>query len=288
MNLSPGLANSCFELLAIVGRRPVALSQLRSSFAMIGVVQSHAVIECCVRMRWLETGEDGWARLSVSGVRLMQFAAHESRLRQAILDLIEIEEPFWIQNAPFGRRRVLDFINVGLAQVFLEAGLVDGVDMNVVAFWDSLAARARGQRNSRLLEIGRRGERLTIAYEERRTGKQPRWVSIDSNADGYDVLSVVARHDARKMTIEVKATQVGMNAAFHLTRNEWNTALEARSHSFHLWDMSGDPARLAVLSPDDIRAHVPSDNGSGEWENVTVPFHAFERKMEFQAVSECA
>ena len=40
MNLSPGLANSCFELLAIVGRRPVALSQLRSSFAMIGVVQS--------------------------------------------------------------------------------------------------------------------------------------------------------------------------------------------------------------------------------------------------------
>ena len=238
-------------------------------------------------MRWLVTGEDGLASLSVSGVRLMGIAAHESRLRQAILDLIEIDEPFWLQNSTFGRRRVLDFVNVALAQVFLEAGLVDGVDTNVVAFWDSLAARARGQRDTRLLEIGRRGERLTIAYEEQRTGKKPRWVSIDSNADGYDVLSVVARDDARTMTIEVKATQVGMNAVLHLTRNEWNTAVEARSHSFHLWDMSRNPARLAVLSPDDIRPHVPLDNGSGEWKSVRVPFHPFEGRMESEPGLDC-
>lgn len=287
MNLSPGLANSCFELLAMIGRRPVSLAQLRSSFAMIGVVQSHAVIECCVGMRWLLTGEDGLACLSLSGARLMDAAAHESRLRQAILDLIEIEEPFWFQNAAFGRRRVLDFVNVGMAQVFLEAGLVDGVEDDVVAFWDSLAAQARGQKDTRLLGIGRHGERLTIAYEERRTGKTPRWVSIDSNADGYDVLSIVSRDDMRTMTIEVKATQVGVNAVLHLTRNEWESAIEARSHSFHLWDVSRHPPRLAVLSTTDLGSHVCSDNGLGEWESVAIPFRSFDGKMQCEPGLAC-
>lgn len=280
MNLSPGLANSCFELLAMVRRRPVPLAQIRSSFAMIGVVQSTAVVECCMRMRWLLTGEDGIACLSVSGVRLTDAIAHEARLRQAIVDLIELEEPSWLQNAVFGRRKVLDFVSSGMAQVFLEAGLVDGVEDDVVAFWDSLAAQARGQKDTRLLEIGRRGERLTVAYEERRTGRKPRWVAIDNNADGYDVLSIAARDDVRTMTIEVKATQVGTNAILHLTRNEWETAIDSRLHLFHLWDISGNPPRLAVLSTADIHTHVCADNGDGEWESVAIPFRAFENRMQ--------
>jgi hypothetical protein len=86
-------------------------------------------------------------------------------MRQALLDVIEIDRPFWIQNAIQGRRQVLDFVSTAIAHVFLEAGLVDGTSPDVVAFWDTLAQEARGQRNSTLLKIGRTGERLSIAYE---------------------------------------------------------------------------------------------------------------------------
>lgn len=280
MNLSPGLVNSCFELLSLIERRRVSLAQLRSSFAMIGVVQTRAVIECCEGMRWLLTSEDGLASLSPSGQRLMAITLHESRLRQAIRDLIDVDRPIWLQNATYGRRKVLDFVNGGTAQMFLEAGLVEGISDDIVAFWDSLAAQAHGQKDSYLLGIGRQGERLTIAYEERRTGKKPRWISIDSNADGYDVLSVAGPDDLRTLTIEVKATQVGLGAFLHLTRNEWEIAIESRAHVFHLWDISRHQPKLMVLSPSELGIHVPTENGSGRWESVAVPFRAFEIRIQ--------
>ena len=64
---------------------------------------------------------------------------------------------------------------------FDEAGLVDGNDPGVIA---SLGAPARGLKNDRTTEIGRQGERLTFEFETRRTGVQPKWLSIDTDADG--------------------------------------------------------------------------------------------------------
>ena len=54
------------------------------------------------------------------------------------------------------------FAGNGVAQVFVEAGLANGFDDDVVAFWDELAARARGLRDVKLSEFGREGEKLTI------------------------------------------------------------------------------------------------------------------------------
>ncbi len=283
MSLSPGLVHSCSEFLSLINRRGVSLSEIRASFTSIGVIPIENTIEYSQKMRWLQTNDVGLAEVTRSGHRLLSSEPIQGRMRQALLDVIEIDRPFWIQNAIQGRRQVLDFVSTAIAQVFLEAGLVDGTSPDVVAFWDTLAQEARGQRNSSLLKIGRAGERLSIAYETIRTGRTPRWVAIDNNADGFDLLSVVSNASTQKLSIEVKATTVGTSAVMHVSRNEWDYALSARTHVFHLWDMTTPEPRLAVLRCADIGDHIPTDNKDGIWQEVTIPFNAFESKMSAQA-----
>ena len=142
------------------------------------------------------------------------------------------------------------------------------------------AASARGQKNDRLTAIGRQGERLTLAHEEGRTGRKPKWVAVDNNEDGYDVLSIVDMGDQRSLSIEVKSSTMGFSGAFHVSRNEWERAEETDSHTFHLWAMfsNRDPS-LAVIPPHEMRSHIPSDQGSGSWESVEIPFKAFQDRF---------
>jgi hypothetical protein len=175
---------------------------------------------------------------------------------------------------------MLAFAGRDVAQVFVEAGLAAGFDSEVVDFWDELAARARGQRQAQLNRIGRLGERQTIAHEQKRTGRSPKWVSVDDNADGYDVLSVVDSTDPRPLSIEVKASSIGMRGSFHVTRNEWDRANETECHVFHLWNVQNKSApQLAVLMPEDVKPHVSRDAGDGCWELVEIPFAAFGSKF---------
>lgn len=282
MGLSPGLVNSCSELLSLVTRRPVTLAELRGNFASIGVVSTVHVIEHSQKMRWIVTNDTGVAEVTRDGHRFLASEPEQGRMRQALLDLIEIERPFWIQNAIQGRRRVLDFVNTALAQVFLEGGLVDGTSPDVIEFWDRLAAEARGQRNAAFLSVGRAGERLSIAYETRRTGRKPKWIAVDNNADGFDLLSIVSRTNTAALSIEVKATRVGVSASMHITRNEWDYASTARKHVFHVWDIAATQPRLAVLESEDVGAHIPTDNKDGVWQEVEVPYNAFKDRMAAQ------
>ena len=112
-------------------------------------------------------------------------------------------------------------------------------------------------RSAALTEIGREGERLTLEHEKVRTGHQPKWVSIDDNADGYDVLSVVEMSDPRPLSIEVKTSTMGVSGSFHLTRNEWETSDEAECHLFHLWTLVRDTRpMLAIVPPQEMqKAH---------------------------------
>lgn len=210
-------------------------------------------------------------------------SGYEARVRRALLDYIDVVRPPWIQNATFGRNRVITFAGSDIAQVFVEAGLAYGTDKDVVDFWDELAARARGQKGVRLNAVGRAGERLTIELETRRTGRAPKWVSVDSNADGYDVLSVAGPADSRHLSIEVKATTVGAAGSFHLTANEWERAIVSDLYAFHLWDMRAAIPALAVLSKEDVDPHIPADRGNGRWESVEIPFGAFSERFEAQA-----
>ena len=274
--LSPGVAQGCFYLLDLVSRRPIRVSELLTSFSQLESLPSGEVLAVAQGLNWIAVGPDETLDLTVSGMRLRDCGGYEPMLRRALLDYVHVASQPWVQNAPYGRRRVIAFIRPEVGQIFVEAGLADGVSDEVVAFWDELISIARGRRNDRLVEIGRQGERLSIAYEFQRTQNRPKWVAIDNNADGYDILSVVDSHNKSALTIEVKTTSSGIGGAFYVTRNEWEIANVSQSHKFHLWIIDiKSTHRLAVVGPDQIAPHISTDMGDGEWQSVQLQYRSF-------------
>lgn len=279
LSFSPGLAQGCFELLGIASRNSLTFPQILASFPQFGTLPTGRISELAQRIGWLLVNDEGVATVSVIGMRLIALGHYQAMLRQALLDYIDIERPPWIQNATYGRARVVRFAARDTAQVFVEAGLVDSTADEVVVFWDSLAALARGQHNQRLSEIGRQGERLSIAYEWSRTGQKPKWTAIDNNADGYDILSIVESTDRRPLSIEVKTSTLGFSGQIHLTYNEWERAIEAENHLFHIWIIRPEGSLLAKLEPDKVKGHIPVNTGIGKWESMQIQISCF--KDEF-------
>ncbi|WP_179949860.1 DUF3883 domain-containing protein [Burkholderia sp. MSMB1072] len=274
--ISPGLAQGCLELLEIVARQQLTFSEIRSSFAYFGSISSQKVAETAQALNWLETNDSGYAQVTPNGAQLLSIVGYEAQLRKVLLDYIDIERPSWVQSASFGRSRVISFAGSQIAQVFVEAGLTESTGDAVISFWDELASRARGQRDNTLVQIGRIGERLTIAHEKKRTGKTPKWISVDNNADGYDVLSIVSANNPKPLTIEVKTSTQGTSGLATITRNEWEMATESDAHVFHFWDIRDRKLpKLIVIDSTQLFAHMPIDQGEGKWENTRISFSIF-------------
>lgn len=271
--MSPSVAFGCIELLSVVDSYPLLPGGVHS--LSLGAVPSQDILDAALDIRWLSVGTDGFLKPTPRGERALAAPSSRAKLRVLVLDHIEARDTPWLQLASSGRREVLMHAPKELRQIFVEAGLAYDGDPETVAFWDALASRARGVRDEALTEIGRAGERLTLEYEKRRTGADPKWVALDSNSDGYDVLSRLDMGDSRRLVIEVKTSTQGLAGYFHVSRNEWEVAEDALFHAFHLWDVSSDTPRLAVLDPNEVREHAPTDGGMGSWQSVRIPFAAF-------------
>jgi len=274
-DFSPGLIQGCFEILDLADRQILKFRQLESSFPELGGIPVDRIIDLAQRLRWLKADVNGNAIVAPAGSRLQKIGGYQQKLRQALLDYIDVEMPPWLQNAPSGRSRMLAFTRVDILQVFAEAGLTDERSKEVVSFWDALSSRARGLKNDRLTEIGREGERLTIEYETARTGRIPEWIAIESNEDGYDILSVVSKVNSELLSIEVKTSSMGLAGDLFLTRNEWDHCKEVEHHCFYLWAVKRAETLLAKINPRQMRDHLPKDGGKGEWLTTQVPFSTF-------------
>jgi len=272
--LSPGVAYGCFELLDLLGQAPMPVTAART-LGKLGVVSAKRVTDCSLLLGWTEVNDAGLLAPTLRGQSISAMPRTEERLREALTDLVSATDPPWVQNARFGRRRVLQYAPPEIAQICQEAGLATASTPEVVAFWDALAAQARGLHDVRLNETGRAGERLTLRYEEVRTGRAPRWVALDSNEDGYDILSCLNTENRAPVCIEVKASQLGLHGSFYLTRHEWESAEAFLHFNMHLWDLSDATPRLAVLDFASVAQHLPVDHGNGRWDIACVPFHAF-------------
>lgn len=272
---SPGVLVGSFELMRLIGLSAVRVQEIPHAYARLGGVPVDDVLASVQGLNWMRADASGVAELTAAGIQVVKAASYEMQLRAAFLHYIDVVRPLWLQTASQGRMRVRMFAGTTIAQVIDEAGLTTGDSPDVVEFWDALAARARGLQVDRLTEIGREGERLTMEHERKRTQRDPKWIALDNNADGYDVLSVVDVDDPRRLSIEVKTTTMSEGGVFHITANEWRRAIATEMHAFHLWKIRKDSALLKVITVDQMAQHMPSDQGEGLWESVAVPFSAF-------------
>jgi hypothetical protein len=136
-------------------------------------------------------------------------------------------------------------------------------------WWDDLATFFRAQQEERRNEIGRQAEQLTIEYESAQLlnlsiDEVPRWVALEDNTLGFDVVSFRKLNDEPyQIYIEVKGS-ASSPSRFILTRNEWDKAESIGDKYFlYLWNIRNKS--LQILTQQEISLHVPSDKGEGHW-----------------------
>ena len=170
--MSPSVAFGCLELLGIVIRNEVTPAGALS--LSIGPVPPRDILVASFEMRWLGTTEKGLLAIAPRGERALAARDDRTRIKILALDYIEAVNPPWLQIASAGRRELLLQAPNGMCQLLVEAGLAYGDEPESVEFWDTLAAMARGIRSVLLTEVGRIGERLSLAHEHARTGYRPK------------------------------------------------------------------------------------------------------------------
>ncbi len=280
MTLSVGQLHSARQLLELIASSDVTAKGLVEGLASILVCPLPEVLNLSTRCAWVIIDLDGFLRCSPRGREVLETSDFQERLRQQMRDIIICTQPAWTKLIPRGRSELVKFLPADVRQCFDEAGLMmPGPSSEVVAWWDELAERSRGLKTSYANEIGRRGERLSLLFEERRTGRKPYWQSVESNLSGFDILSVNERGDDTPLQVEVKASERSLEfAIFHLTEHEWEVANLAREHIFHFW-LLASPPRLARVTTEEVAVHIPVNKGEGVWESTAIPFRAFEAHM---------
>jgi hypothetical protein len=258
------------KLNAISGMKP---ETFESYFNTFKYSTSEKILTVSFKCGWAKVNHLGTIELTKRGQEISALDYKGALLIQ-LEDLILNFNPTWASLLLKGRTEAKNFLPPDALQCFKECGLFDELTDELIKYWDKLALAYRNYSQIRMTEIGRTGEKLSFDYELERTGQTPLWQAIESNLAGFDLLSIVDNSNPQKLKIEVKTSTSNISyAKFHITKNEWNTALSSINHVFHLWHIEKTPV-LYKISVDKISNHVPLDKGDGDWESVEIPFLA--------------
>lgn len=198
--------------------------------------------------------------------------------RECIDTVFRTLQPTWARAMTQGRERFAASLNEDIAAVFSAAGIEENpVQLDFVSWWDQLAGAMRLDKDGSKMAQARQAEILTLEGEAKKlrdigVPEQPKWVGLDDNFAGYDVLSYVLEDNKTlPLMIEVKST-VQSPLRFILTRNEWETAIEVgERYVFHVWNMAKKPPNLHTLTVAEVAEHVPADGEKGKWLSVEIP-----------------
>lgn len=272
-----GILYRSVELLQLLDRHPRSEESIVASFgaSRFRNVAIEDVLEACMFSGWTEAA-DGHICCTDAGRLLLAMDTADSKLRHQIGVLIEREAPLWASSSVQGRQALAAYAPPEAVQCFREAGLLHDQDDDVVMWWDALACKYRAAQDGAYLEIGRAGERRTVEREYRRTGRKPKWIALDFNNAGYDVISSVDEQNHSPLVIEVKAsTQPWEHAYFYLSRHEWDVLKREQHSAVHLWSLDQQASLHACVNVNSLLAHVPTDMGVGSWQRCRIPFTAF-------------
>lgn len=283
MTFSVGVLYSGQTLLEVVESGALDLQDFATSFGRIGVADGPTVLAAAQRCHWIAIREDGAIRLTERGETLRRIGPAHLCLREQLLDVISNDPQSWCGKLMYGRSEALKFMPDAARQCFKDGALTTGEDESIVRWWEQAGSCVRAERSRLNYDLGRKAEKLSLEYEERRTGRRPLWQSLESSFSGFDVLSVAARGSRRKLKIEVKGSHQRRNEAqFHISRNEWNTAQASRDYQFHLWLMHENNPTVLVVPSAALTSHVPQDGNMGRWTQAQLfykTFTAFEQRL---------
>ena len=258
----------------------LAFIEIRSFLTGHPSLTATAAIESLTRLRERASGLDfrGGLALHQQLGPSLNWTPSENCLRTFIFEWVRVADPGWLQLAPYGRERLRRALDSNQVQCFREAGLFDeSPDRETIEWWDLVAARMRGISDAERMKRARRAEWLSLQHERRRVEDlgipdEPKWVSLEDNSLGYDILSFDRDREGRTVNrlVEVKSR---LSDSIFLTRNEWENASGAPQRTvIQVWDMPDE--RLHEYRPAQIAPDIPLDQGSGIWQNVRIPLHS--------------
>jgi len=281
IRLSPGILVSSYQLLKKMYEYENfdVLAQFTRDQSIDGT-KILDVVDTILACEWIEVNGKT-ARLSPRGIQIAQnFDCKIKRLM--IGDYIRKSTDSWISLITRGRKECVPYLPTDVMACIKNAGLlITPATDDVVLWWDQQAQSIRKEQELKTLETGRIGEKLTLEYEKRRTGKTPNWKSIESNLAGYDVLSILEKGSTARLSIEVKTSEKQMEVAdAYITRHEWEVALESANYKFYFWQINGNKKKLATLDVIELQPNIPNDEGEGAWQEVAIPFHIYSDKFQ--------
>jgi uncharacterized protein (DUF1697 family) len=269
MQESVGILYSIQNFLELSDKNKVDSLSFLSSYTRYYLTTPEIVIKKGLLYNWIYINDDEEVILTESGNEILKSASSEEKLRKQIMHIILESRPNWLRLIPNGRSEVSRYFSENTKQCFIEADLMFSFSPEVVKWWDTLAAVARENKDEGNVEVGRIGEKLTIDYEENRTGQSVIWQSVESNFSGFDVLSILGPSNDTPLKIEVKTSK--SNCHFHVTKNEWETARLSKYYLFYLWVLEPEK-KLYILDKDALIDHMPNDRGKGKWESAYLSF----------------
>jgi hypothetical protein len=214
------------------------------------------------------------------GEELLSIAESRTSLYRHVLERATLHSnPTWLRSFLIGRDATFRVLSPNVLQCFTNArlgGLV--LDLAAIQWWDRMSNQVRCRLDALNLEVGRKGEKLSLDYERTRllaggVSVCPSWVATVDNSAGYDIRSfdcgISSSSDhASERQIEVKTCRFSP-PQFYITRNEWEVALRNRqSYIVHLWCL--DNLSLRILRVSELIEHVPADVGQGRWDSLKI------------------
>ena len=148
----------------------------------------------------------------------------------------------WKGSFKYGRKYVLESLSINERQVFRSAGLLTN-DFNdeITSWWDQMQI-ALGLSHP---DFGfREWERRTLDREIALLAKLdcpnlPKWVSIDDNMAGFDILSFrIINEKWEEVFVEVKSSSTGLKRFFLSDREAEKLELSPSRYFLYFWDIT--------------------------------------------------
>ncbi len=254
----------------------LAFLEIRSFLADHPSLPETDAISSLNRVRASSTGLDlrGGLALLHTLDSSMDWQLTQKHLRLFVFEWVKLIQPPWLRLVPYGREKLRVALGDDQVQCLRQAGLFEDVpDKAALAWWDHLANLVRGATEAERMKRARHAERLSLEFELSRLNRlgisrNPRWVALEDNSLGYDILSYDLDAGGLVVTrlIEVKSR---LSDEILITRNEWENAVGAGQRSvIHVWHLPEE--RLREFRVHDMAPHIPVDQGGGTWADVRI------------------